>query len=407
MRALVAFSICNHTALAGSRVAVPLAAIELGASPFAIGLLLSFYGLLPMFLSVPGGRWVDRVGMRTPMLAGSGLLAFGVVVPFLAWDIGGLYLASVTIGLAFMAFHIAIQKAAGLIGGADARQLNFSLLALGFSVSGFVGPTLSGVTIDLLGHRIAFAVLALAPLAACLGLRRYPFAQRLPHTLPSAPGASPDAPGRLLDLVGTPELKRLYLSVVLLSSAWDVHQFLVPLYGARIGLSASKIGLVLSAFSLATFVVRLALPVISRRVAEWPLILAAMATSTIVYLLYPLFVSMPAMIALSFALGLGLGTAQPMMMVVLHHASPPGRIGEAAGLRLTLINGTQTFLPTAFGAFGSAFGVTSIFWGLATMVGGGAWYAGRGLHAEGRLGRAALRPGAHATAEDRDDDSRT
>src|SRR5690606_9593089 len=172
----------------------------------------------------------------------------------------------------------------------------------------------------LRGPRAAFAALALAPLAACLGLRRYPFAQRLPHTLPSAPGASPDAPGRLLDLVGTPELKRLYLSVVLLSSAWDVHQFLVPLYGARIGLSASKIGLVLSAFSLATFVVRLALPVISRRVAEWPLILAAMATSTIVYLLYPLFVSMPAMIALSFALGLGLGTAQPMMMVVLHHA---------------------------------------------------------------------------------------
>lgn len=405
MRVLVAFSICNHTALAGSRVAVPLAALELGASPFAVGLLLSFYGLLPMFLSVPGGRWVDRVGMRTPMLAGSALLAFGVVVPFLAWDIGGLYLASVTIGLGFMAFHIAIQKAAGLIGGVDLRKLNFSLLAIGFSVSGFIGPTLSGVAIDLFGHRLAFGVLALAPLAAFLGLRHYPFAKQLPHG--PAPGPAPDAQGRLLDLIGTPELKRLYVSVVLLSSAWDVHQFLVPLYGARIGLSASKIGLVLSAFSLATFVVRLALPVITRHVAEWPLILAAMATSTIVYLLYPFFVSMPAMIALSFALGLGLGTAQPMVMVVLHHASPPERIGEAAGLRLTLVNGTQTFLPTAFGAFGSVFGVAAIFWGLATMVGGGAWYAGRGLRAEGRLGRAALRPAAHADATDPDDESRT
>ena len=98
-----------------------LAALELDASPFAIGLLLSFYGLLPMFLAVPGGRWIDRIGMRVPMLAGTGLLAFGVAVPFVIWDIGALYLASVTIGLGFMAFHLATQKAAGLIGGAAAR----------------------------------------------------------------------------------------------------------------------------------------------------------------------------------------------------------------------------------------------------------------------------------------------
>lgn len=401
MRTLVAFSICNHMALSGSRVAVSLAALEMGASTFAIGLLLSFYSLLPMFLSVPGGRWIDRVGMRLPMLAGSGLLVFGVVVPFLAWDIGGLYLASVTIGLGFMAFHVAVQKAAGVLGGLDARKLNFSLLALGFSVSGFLGPTLTGVAIDALGYRLAFGLLALAPLAAWLGLRRFPFAEHLPHEPPPTPDAT--APTRLFDLLGTPELRRLYLSVALLSAVWDVHQFLVPLYGAKIGLSASKIGLVLGAFALATFVVRLGLPAITRHLAEWPLILGAMAASTVVYLLYPFFPTLGAMMALSFALGLGLGTAQPMVMVVLHHASPPGRVGEAAGLRLTLINGTQTFLPTAFGALGSAFGLAAIFWGLAAVVGGGAWHAGLGLRREGRLGRASLRPARHAIAMDDDD----
>ncbi len=402
MRSLVGFSICNHTALAGSRVAVSLGALELGASPFAIGLLLSFYGLLPMFLSVPGGRWIDRVGMRLPMLAGSGLLMFGVVVPFLAWDIGGLYLASVTMGLGFMAFHLAIQKAAGVIGGVASRKVNFSLLALGFSVSGFLGPTLTGVAIDLLGHRPAFGLLALAPLAALLGLRRFPFAVQLPHQ--PAPEVDAAAPARVLDLLGTPELRRLYLSVALLSSAWDVHQFLVPLYGAQIGLSASKIGLVLGAFALATFVVRMALPAITRHVAEWPLILAAMAAATVVYLLYPFFPALEAMLVLSFALGLGLGTAQPMVMVVLHHVSPPERIGEAAGLRLTLVNGTQTFLPSAFGAFGNVFGVAAIFWGLAVLVGGGAWHAGRGLQSEGRLARAALRPTHRASASGPDDE---
>jgi MFS family permease len=384
VRALVAMTVLNHAAFAGSRVAVPLGALELGASPFAIGLLLSFYGLLPMFLSVPGGRWIDRVGMRLPMIAGSALLAFGVSLPFLTWDIGAMYLASVTVGLGFMAYHLAAQKAIGMMGPPEARTANFSLLALGFSISGFAGPTTAGLAIDLLGHRGVFALLALAVVLAIAGLLRFPFARVLPHR--AAQVAGPEAPsGRLMDLLGTPELQRLYLAVVLLSSAWDVHQFLVPLYGASIGLSASKIGLVLGAFSAATFLVRLALPLIVRRLPEWTLILAAMAAATLVYLVYPLFPSLAGMLALSFVLGLGLGTGQPLMMSVLHRVSPPDRIGEAAGLRMTLINGTQTFLPTTFGAFGGLFGLSAIFWGMALLIGGGAWYTGRGLHAEGRL----------------------
>jgi MFS family permease len=176
----------------------------------------------------------------------------------------------------------------------------------------------------------------------------------------------------------------LYLSVVVLSSAWDVHQFLVPLYGASLGISASKIGLVLGAFSVATFIVRLTLPWLAGRVGDWPLVLGAMAVAALVYLAYPVFPVLSTMLALSFLLGLGLGVAQPMMMAVLHRASPPDRIGEAAGLRMTLINGTQTFLPTAFGAFGAAFGLSAIFWGMALLIAGGGAHVWRGLRQEAR-----------------------
>ena len=383
IRLLVALTVLNHTAFAGSRVAVSLGALELGASPFAIGLLLSFYGLLPMFLSVPAGRWIDRVGMRLPMLAGTGLLAFGVAVPFLTWDIGAMYLASVTIGLGMMAYYLAAQKAAGMIGGDEARTANFSLMALGFSMSGFLGPTSAGVAIDLIGHRWTFALLAAAALATLAVLLRASLTRELPAPGPQVAG--PEAPPtRLMDLLGTPELRRLYLSVVVLSSAWDVHQFLVPLYGASLGISASKIGLVLGAFSVATFIVRLTLPWLAGRVGDWPLVLAAMAVAALVYLAYPVFPVLSTMLALSFLLGLGLGVAQPMMMAVLHRASPPDRIGEAAGLRMTLINGTQTFLPTAFGAFGAAFGLSAIFWGMALLIAGGGAHVWRGLRQEAR-----------------------
>jgi MFS family permease len=106
--------------------------------------------------------------------------------------------------------------------------------------------------------------------------------------------------------------------------------------------------------------------------------------AALVYLAYPAFPVLSTMLALSFLLGLGLGVAQPMMMAVLHRASPPDRIGEAAGLRMTLINGTQTFLPTAFGAFGAAFGLSAIFWGMALLIAGGGAHVWRGLRQEAR-----------------------
>jgi predicted MFS family arabinose efflux permease len=385
-RRLIAFSILNHSAFAGSRVVVSLSGLQLHASPFAIGLMLSFYALLPAFLSVSGGRWIDRVGLRRPMLLGTTGLVLGVAVPCVLWDVGALYLASVSIGLSFMAYHLASQKAMGEASDDQERRMNFSQFALGFSISGFVGPTSAGFLIDWVGHRATFGVLALMPLAALLMLGRHGFAhahRTLPRE-PAQPAQNAQDVESVLDLVRSAELKRLFVAVVLISSCWDVHQFLVPLYGAQLGFSASSIGLVLGAFSAATFVIRALLPVLSRALGEWPLILTAMASACAVYAVYPFFPVLPAMLGMSFVLGLGLGISQPMVLSVLHRASPPHRIGEASGLRLMLVNITQTVLPTGFGAVSAALGLAPLFWGMAALVGAGAVYAARGYRAAAR-----------------------
>ena len=81
--------------------------------------------------------------------------------------------------------------------------------------------------------------------------------QRLP-----GPAAEMPVQRRFSDLLKTAELRRLYLAVGLISSAWDVHQFVVPIYGRGIGLSATEVGFVLGAFGLATLFVRLILPLL-------------------------------------------------------------------------------------------------------------------------------------------------
>src|SRR3989449_4991112 len=114
----------------------------------------------------------------------------------------------------------------------------------------------------------------------------------------------------------------------MLAMGWDLYSFLMPLYGARLGLAAATIGSIMASFALATFVVRLAMPVLIRRVRQWRVLVASMAIAGASYLLFPFVASVPLLMADSFALGLGLGCAQPVIMSLLYEASPPGRQGE-------------------------------------------------------------------------------
>ncbi|MEY4862359.1 MAG: hypothetical protein RLZ51_454, partial [Pseudomonadota bacterium] len=157
--------------------------------------------------------------------------------------------------------------------------------------------------------------------------------------------------------------------VSLISSAWEVHQFLIPLYGTQAGLSASGIGLILGGFSIATLVVRLIVPLFLMDVPEWRAILVALGISALVYAAYPFFNTLEALIGLSFLLGLGLGVSQPMVLSIMARSAPAERLGEATGLRLTLVYGTQTALPSAFGAMGSLLGLGGLFWGMAVLLG--------------------------------------
>src|SRR5882762_7283244 len=240
----VALNALGHLAFVGSRMTTALFALQLGASPFTVGTLMSLFALLPMLLSVSSGRLIDRIGPRWPLI-------------------------------------IAI----GAHGAPEQRALNFSWLALGFSFSGSLGPLVAGYAIEGFGHAGAFLVLAFFPLLA-LGLllpRRRPL-PRPDHSAGSR---------RLLDLFRVPGLRRTFIVSGMLAMGWDLYSFLMPLYGARLGLAAATIGSIMASFALATFVVRLAMPVLIRRVPQWRVLVASMAIAGMSYLLFPFVSSVP------------------------------------------------------------------------------------------------------------------
>jgi MFS family permease len=370
---LIFITLLNHSVFAGTRVSASLYAIHLSATPFTVGVLMALYALLPMLFAVSMGRLTDRIGARVPMLAGSVAIGAGAILPFLWPGMPALYLASVLIGSGFMMYQVAAQHIVGYIGKPEDRPMNFSLSALGFSVSGFLGPMIAGFGIDEIGHTATFAALAAFPLLpiAVLALNQLRLPQPHAHASPADPAR------RVADLLRHRELRPVFVTSGLLATAWDMFTFAIPIYGSSVGLSASSIGLVLGSFSAATFVIRVMLPALSRRLTAWPLLAASLAIAAASFLLFPLFEHAGLLMAIAFLLGLGLGMSQPMVMSLLHNTVPPGRVGEAIGVRMTLVNISQITVPLLFGALGTALGMGPVFWATALLLSGGSLYAKR------------------------------
>jgi len=73
-------------------------------------------------------------------LVGSVAIAAGAILPSSGRNLLSLYPTSVLIGSGFMMYQVAAQHILGYIGRPEDRPMNFSLSALGFSVSGFIDP---------------------------------------------------------------------------------------------------------------------------------------------------------------------------------------------------------------------------------------------------------------------------
>ena len=194
-----------------------------------------------------------------------------------------LYFTAALIGLAFMALQLATQTLAGAIAKPEDRARNFSLLSLGFALANFSGPLLTGFLIDQVGYAWTFCALALplipAIVVSALGSR----------WIPNVHAKSEAVRGGMFDLLRIKPLRDTLIASGIVSGAWDVYQFFMPIYGRSLGLSATAIGAVLSAFAVSIILVRLVLPLVVRRAGEVQLLTYAMFVAAAAFCLFPLF----------------------------------------------------------------------------------------------------------------------
>lgn len=370
---LITAQIFLHATMAGTRMAAPLLMLREGYSAAAVGIQLAFFGLAPLILAIPAGRFADRHGLHRPLrwcivtaCLGAGLAMLWPIYPVLC-------LAALLTGGAAAGAVIALQRHVGRMaeGGVQLRQV-FSWLAIGPAISNFIGPLAAGLLIDhagpvpgsLLGYGAAFGLMALLPGVTWLLLRPVREAPGQGDTQPVQ-----GMPLRAWDLLKDRGFARLMLVNWFVSSCWDVHTLIVPLIGVERGVNASVIGLILGSFALAAAAIRVAMPLLAAHLQEWAVMAGAMLMTAALFAIYPLMPGPLSMAACSVMLGMALGVVQPMVMSTLHQITPAHRQGEALGLRMMTVTGSSVLMPVVFGSVSALVGSAGVFWIVSGIVG--------------------------------------
>jgi MFS family permease len=321
--ALILRQISLHSCMAGVRMAAPLQALDQGRSEWSVGVLMALFALGPIALALPAGRMADRYGYHRPLYVAVAMSLAGGVLAALSSRYVAICAAALLTGAGANIGLITIQRTAGRIAlDQTARIRVFSWLGLAPALANVVGPLVAGALIDLAGFRAAFSVLMLMPLAA-LGWSRF-----VAHEPPAATGEGSRA-RTAWDLLQLPGMRRLLLINWLLSASWDVHVFVLPIFGHQRGLSASAIGTIFGVFALSVAGVRLLIPVVAHRLTASQVLVASMLSVAVIFAVYPMVHSAWAMGLCAALLGLALGAVQPMVMSTLHHLTPDARHGEA------------------------------------------------------------------------------
>jgi MFS family permease len=387
---LILINMTGHMALSGGRLTGSMYVLKSGHPEAFVGLFMALFSVIPVMTSLAICRWVDRAGAAKVLRAGMLLVLMGAWLPVVYLSMPSLLLTAMMIGFGFNVMSVAAQHTVGHLApqaSVSERMANYGWFALGHSSSSTIGPFIAGLLIDHLSFTAAFAAMALATcLSAWLVMTRIqglprPVRETSQEELTSSEDLVQEVARkpRVLDLLVSPEMKRIFWVNAVTASAWDLFIVMLPVLGHRLGYSASVIGTVFSLFALGTFLARAAMPWLSRRANEWQILRVALVVIFLIFLALPWAVLAPVLMLCGLIFGSAVGMSQPNMLSLLHQAAPPGRGGEAVGLRSVLSNGCSVLVPLSFGAALAAVSITPVLIFGALVFSTGLFPAHRGV----------------------------
>jgi MFS family permease len=375
---LLVFTTLIATSVFGSRPLISYIALSLGAGPAELGIIASSFAVFAIAGAIPLGRLVDRTGERPIMLGGALIcLAVCAILPVVR-SLPGLAIGHAFLGLGQMMAVVGAHTMLARRGPMSKRAFRIGLYTSAASLGHALGPAFVGITIGeritTEGSTIALiggAIAAAGAAVAIILVRPEPLTGSARHSETADRRASVASTLRLPGMVPA-----LTAGIVALTAV-DLLVAYLPAYGEERLIAPQVIGFMLATLAFAQMTSRLALGKLLDRFGHATVLVAStlLAGLVIPALLAP--IDEPLLLAVMAVAGLGLGLAQPLTLVWVAIATPPGSRGLAMGVRMGGNRLGQLLIPVGLGATAGQLGVGAIFVTVAALLAGAAGYVVR------------------------------
>ncbi len=364
---LVTYAV-NQTGMNLLRPMVSYRALDLGVDPASLGLLSASFAIAPLIVALRIGRWIDAIGERPFILAGTVVMGVAGLGLAAAGEAAWIFVLFALLGLGHLMITVAVQ---GMVArGSDERSYDARFAALTFtgSVGQLGGPIIAGLVAgqgspEETGR--ALMVGGLVELSAVLAILmiRSPAAERQVRGAVRAKGPS------LASILRTPGVLRAIVVSTTVLSAIDIMVIYLPALGEERGWTASLVGLLLALRASASMLSRLALGPASRRFSRKSLLTWSMVVSAISLVAIPLAGPVPFMAVLMLTSGAGLGIGQPLSLSWIASLAAPGARATALSVRLMGNRVGQVALPVLAGTMALTAGAAGVLGVTGLVVG--------------------------------------
>jgi predicted MFS family arabinose efflux permease len=346
-----------NTAFGILRVTTSYRTIELGLPAFWLGAISASFAILPIFLAVTIGRFIDRGHDAHAAWIGSALMLLASLLLW-AWPVsaGHLLVFTVLLGTGHMFLMASQQMLTVRCASPQQRETAFGHFMVAISFGQGLGPFLVGwigghATVPATGPLF---LIGMAMAAACcvVGCTIRP----APRVAGHAAGGKTVPVAALLRLPG---MFAVLLASVVTVTAGDLLVIYLPLLGAERNIDASHVGMLLLTRSIAGLIVRLFYARLVFEVGRLRLTLISTfsAAAAFVLLMVPF---LPVMYLATIAIGAGLAIASTLTISGIVAVAPPEARGTAMTLRITGNRMGLMVMPFAAGLVAAATGAVGI-----------------------------------------------
>jgi len=361
------------------RPMVSYRALELGGTTGDLGIIAGAFGLASLIMALPVGRMLDRVGPGRIAVYGTVLEVIGAVIALVSPNTLVLIVAASVMGIG----HIAAMSAQQLLIASRWPEDKTTSMYNTFSTFVSVGQALGPAASLAIAGQFASNSTAVSNVNPFIGLFVAVLfgASAIPgaFSLMDKKGAyALEHPPKSVEQRRTEKLARksrgrdnqtwtVMLTSAIVVASQDVLITFIPAWAVSKGVTPSTVGWLLFSRAIFTLLIRTISTRMVRVFGRNLVLRVSIASGIIGFSSLPFVNGQIAFLSMLF-LGIGLGIAQPMTLIMLMDNVGKSERGQALGVRMVGNRFGQFFLPLAMGQVAALSGIDAVWWATAVVT---------------------------------------